>query len=460
MLDIKFIRENPEKVKEGLRKKKVKIDIDRLLELDEKRRVLLRRVEELRAEQNKISADKEAPKEKLEAARELKEKIDDLEYDLKEIDEEFNKIIMELPNLPLEGVPEGRDEKDNVILREVGEKPKFNFAAKDYLEIAQNLDLIDAERAGKVSGTRFGYLKREAALLEFALVQFAFEILTKEDFIPVIPPVLIKPESLRGMGYIDTESDKGERYFLEKDELYLVGTSEQSIGPMHKDEILKKEELPKRYAAFSSCFRREAGSYGKDTKGILRVHQFDKVEMFSFCHPEKSKEEHQFLLSLEEKLMQALKISYRVVQLCTGDLSRPSAATFDIETWMPGQNEGQGQYRETHSTSNCADFQARRLNIRYKNAQTGKNEFIHTLNGTAFAIGRMIIAIIENYQQKDGSVKVPEVLQKYMPGSITSVPFGKLPDLKKGVDKSENTESDFNSSKSAKKDRNYRVKAF
>ncbi|MDP1629410.1 MAG: serine--tRNA ligase, partial [bacterium] len=319
MLDIKFIRENPEKVREGLRKKGVKIDIDRILELDEKRRTLLRRVEKLRAEQNKISADKEIPKDKLKAARELKEIINGLEYELKEIEEEFNKIIMELPNLPLDEVPEGKDELENVILREVGEKPEFSvkggFKPKDYLEISQNLDLIDIERAGKVSGTRFGYLKNEAALLEMILIQFAFDTLTKEGFVSVIPPVLIKPESMRGMGYIDTEADKEERYFLEKDNLYLVGTSEQSIGPMHKDEIFKEEELPKRYLAFSACFRREAGSYGKDTKGILRVHQFDKVEMFSFCEPEKSKEEHQFLLSQEEKLMQALKIPYRVVQL-------------------------------------------------------------------------------------------------------------------------------------------------
>ena len=314
--------------------------------------------------------------------------------------------------MPDDDVPEGKDESEKVVLREEGGRPKFKFQPKDYLEIAQNLDLIDVERAGKVSGTRFGYLKREAALLEFALVRLAFEALAKEGFIPVVPPVLIKTESMRGMGYIDTEADKEERYSLEKDNLYLVGTSEQSIGPMHKDEILEEKELPKRYAAFSTCFRREAGSYGKDTKGILRVHQFDKVEMFSFCKPEDSKKEHQFLLSMEEKLMRLLKLPYRVVRLCAGDLSRPSAATFDIEAWMPGQDE----YRETHSTSDTTDFQARRLNIRYKNPKTGKNEFVHTLNGTAFAVGRMIIAILENCQQADGSVKIPEVLQKHMGG--------------------------------------------
>ncbi|MFH1253795.1 MAG: serine--tRNA ligase, partial [Candidatus Uhrbacteria bacterium] len=285
--------------------------------------------------------------------------------------------------------------------------PKFDFEPKDYMTIAEKLDLIDVKRAAKVSGTRFGYLKGEVALLEFALINLALDVLSKEHFIPVIPPVMIKTEMMEAMGYLDTAADRAERYFLDKDNLILVGTSEQSIGPMYQGEILEEKDLPRRYVAFSSCFREEAGAYGKDTKGILRVHQFDKVEMFSICQPEKSKEEHQFLLKMEEKLMQSLKLPYQVVQLCTGDLARPSASTIDIETWMPGQ----GEYRETHSTSNCTDFQARRLNIRYRSKQGV--EFVHTLNGTAFAIGRTLIAIIENYQQKDGSVKVPKALQKY-----------------------------------------------
>jgi len=243
----------------------------------------------------------------------------------------------------------------------------------------------------------------------------AFDVLTKEGFIPVVPPVMIKAEMVRGMGYVKSKvkSQKSkieeEMYFLRDDDLVLVGTSEQSIGPMHADEILQEKDLPRRYVGFSTCFRREAGSYGKDTKGILRVHQFDKVEMFSFCKPEDSIKEHKFFLSLEEKLMKLLKIPYRIVQVCTGDLSFPSASTYDLESWMPGQKE----YRETHSTSNCTDFQARRLNIRYR-AKAGKLNFVHTVNGTAFAIGRTIIAIIENYQQKDGSVKIPEILQKYI----------------------------------------------
>ncbi len=233
----------------------------------------------------------------------------------------------------------------------------------------------------------------------------------------MVPPVMIKEEMMRAMGYIDRHEEQEETYYLEKDKLYLVATSEQSIGPMHADEIFNEEDLPKRYIGFSTCFRREAGSYGKDTKGILRVHQFDKVEMFSFCHPEKSKEEHELLLSIEEELMKLLKIPYRVLNICTGDLGGPAAKKYDIEAWLPGQNSGKGQYRETHSTSNCTDFQARRLNIRYRSSlisNLSSLKFVHTLNGTAFAIGRMLIAIIENYQQKDGTIKIPDILQKYL----------------------------------------------
>ena len=405
MLDIKFIRENPDKVKESCQKRQIKCDIDRLLELDEQRRKLIQEVEVLKSDKNKLGKDE------IEKAREIKNEIKKLEPELDKTEKEFEGLMKQVPNLSLDDVPEGKDEKDNKVLREDGKKPKFDFQYKDYLAIAEKLDIIDIERAAKVSGTRFGYLKGGAVLLEFALVQLAFEVLIKEGFTPVIPPVMLKHKAMAGMGYLDRGAD--EVYHLEKDDLYLVGTSEQSIGVIHMDEILKEKELPKRYVAFSTCFRREAGAYGKDTKGILRVHQFDKAEMFSFCQPEKSKEEHQFLLSIQENLVKLLKIPYRVVQICTGDLAGPSAATYDIEAWMPGQN----QYRETHSTSNCTDFQARRLNIRYRQEKDEQEvKFVHTLNGTAFAIGRMLIAIIENYQQKDGSIEVPKVLRKYMCG--------------------------------------------
>ena len=413
MLDIKFIRENPDKVKKGCQAKQVEVDIDRLLEVDKKRRETLQALEEMRAQKNRatkeigrIKEDKERKKIILQM-RELDKNSDRLTREFKKIEREFNELMWQIPNLAQEDVPIGKDERENLVLREVGEKPKFDFKPKDYLELAEKLDLIDIKRAAKISGTRFGFLKKEVALLEFALVNFAFDKLLKAGFIPVIPPVMMKAEMMRGMGYLE-QTNQEEAYYLPKDDLFLAGTAEQPIGTMHADEIFEEKELPRRYVGFSTCFRREAGAYGKDTRGIFRVHQFDKVEMFSFSKPEDSQKEHQFFLEMEEKLMKALKIPYRVVQICTGDLGFPAAAKYDIEAWFPSQN----RYRETHSTSNCTDFQARRLNIRYRQ-KSGKLNFVHTINGTAFAIGRTLIAIIENYQQKDGSILVPEALQKY-----------------------------------------------
>ncbi len=404
MLDIKYIRENSDKIKDGCRKKNVNCDIDLLLKLDKEHRKLLQEIEGLKAEQNKLG------KEQQEEARALKNKIKEIEPELKKLWVEYNSLMKQVPNMPLEDVPVGKNESDNKILRKEGKKPEFSFGPKDYLDIAENLDIIDIKRASKASGTRFGYIKGGAALLEFALIQFASNVLSKEGFIPIIPPVMLTKNAMSAMGFLDKKSDTEEVYYLEKDDLYLIGTSEQSIGAMHIDELFQEKELPKRYFGFSTCFRREAGAYGKDTKGILRVHQFDKIEMFSFCKPENSSEEHKLILSIQEKLMKKLKLSYQVVHLSTGDISASSASTYDIETWMPGQN----QYRETHSTSNCTDFQARRLNTRYKDKDEIK--FVHTLNGTAFAIGRMLVAIIENCQQKDGSIKVPKVLREYMNG--------------------------------------------
>ena len=427
MLDIKLIRQNPEKIKAGCLKKQAEADVDRLLIVDKERRSCLQETERFRAEENRLSSligsetDFAKKNELIEAGRKTKADMKNCENRLKELNEEFVELMREIPNLPLDSVPSGKDENDNVVLREAGEKPKFDFRPKDYLEIAERLDLIDVKRAAKVAGTRFGYLKGAAALLELSLVNLALDVLIKEKFIPIIPPVMLKPEIMEGMGYIDScarakgdKKYKGEEvYFLRDDDLVLVGTSEQSIGPMHGGEVLNEKDLPKRYVGISTCFRREAGAYGKDTRGILRVHQFNKIEMFSFCRPQDSEKEHQFFLEMEESLMRLLEVPYRVVQLCAGDLSVPSAATYDIEAWMPGQN----QYRETHSTSNCTDFQARRLNIRYRgigNGQAKKIEFVHTLNGTAFATGRTLIAIIENYQQEDGSIAVPKALQKYI----------------------------------------------
>ncbi|MDA2936304.1 serine--tRNA ligase [Patescibacteria group bacterium AH-259-L05] len=411
MLDIKLIRKNPEKIKKACKDKQVNVDIDTLLDLDLKRRELIQELESLKAEHNKVSKQiaglsEKDKKEAILKSQKLVDRIDSLGTELKSISKEFKAFLLSVPNIPLDNVPVGNNESDNQVLKKWGKVPHFSFKPKDHIELGKILDVIDTERASKVSGSRFGYIKNEAALLEFALVRFVFDTLAKLNFIPIVPPSMIRSQAMQAMGYLERGAD--EVYKVEKDDLYLIGTSEQSIGPMHMDEVLKQEELPKRYVAFSSCFRREAGSYGKDVKGILRSHQFDKIEMFSFCLPEESQKEHELFLSLEEELVRSLKIPYSVVEMCTGDLGDPTAATYDIECWIPSQNK----YRETHSTSNCTDFQARRLNVRYRN-ESGKLEFVHTLNGTAFAIGRILIAILENYQQKDGSVKVPKVLQKY-----------------------------------------------
>ena len=412
MLDIKLIRENPEKVKEGLKKRQKNPQlVDDFLALDEQWRQLTKNLDNARFQQNQLSKER-----KIEEAKVLKEKVKSYEVSLRGIEEERHKLLEQFPNIPADDAPVGKDEDENVVLREVGEKPKFNFPPKDYLSIAEKLDIVDVKRVWKVSGSRFGYLKGRAALLELALVNFAMEKLVRKGFTPVIPPVMIKPGPYACMGRLAGDQ-KEERYYLEKDNLYLAGSSEHTLGPMHMDEVLDEKDLPKRYVAFSTCFRREAGSYGKDTKGILRVHQFDKVEMFSFTKPEDSEKEHQFLLSCQEELMQALKLHYRVMQICTGDLGWTDYKQYDIETWLPGQlanstSSERGRYRETHSCSNTTDFQARGVNVKY----SSEGKFVHMLNATGIAVGRVIIAIIENYQKEGETFEIPEVLKKYLIG--------------------------------------------
>lgn len=412
MIDIKLIRDNPSLVKEGVQKKQADVDIDKILKLDKKKRELLAKVEELRAKKNKASdeiakADSKIKEKLISEMKKVAQEIKQIEPQLEKIANELDSLLLMIPNLPHESVAAGKDESENVVLRKWGEPTQFDFKPKDHVDLSLAKDLIDIKRATKISGARFYYLKGEAVLLEFALVQFAFKLLSDEGFVPAIPPVLVREEIMQGGGYLPDGAE--EIYKTTRDDLYLIGTSEQSILGMYKDEILDEKALPKRYVGFSSCFRREAGTYGKDTRGILRVHQFDKVEMFSFSKPEESWDEHDYFLSLEEKIMQELKIPYQVVAMCSGDLGAPAAKKYDIEAWMPGQDK----YRETHSTSNCTDFQARRLNIRYRN-QEGKVNLVHTINGTAIAIGRMLIAIFENYQRKDGSIIIPQVLQPLM----------------------------------------------
>lgn len=409
MLDIKYLRENSEKVKKSSKDKGIEVDINLVLELDKKYRNLMVSVQKLREERNKFTENiKGKPtNEQIQKGKELKEKLEKEEEELGKVSEELNKELLNIPNPAKPDVKVGKDETENEVIRKYKEPTKFEFTPKDHLELGESLDIIDVKKAAKVSGARFDYLKNEGVLLEFALKQLAFEVLIKEGFIPVLPPVLVKKEIMDDLGY--TQMGEEENIFsLDKDNLYLIGTSEQSIVPMFKDEFFKKEELPKRFVGFSTCFRREAGSYGKDTKGIFRVHQFDKVEMVSFVQDGKGDEEHEYLLSLEEKFFQMLEIPYQVVRICTGDLGFNAARKYDIEAWIPSQN----RYREITSTSTTTDFQARRLNIKYKDGEEKK--FANILNGTAFSMNRPIIAILENYQQKDGSVIVPQILQKYL----------------------------------------------
>jgi seryl-tRNA synthetase len=406
MIDINLLREQPEVIKKALGKRNLSLNFERLIDLDTKKREKIQKVDSLRAKKNEISSA--GKPEDIQKAKEIKSLLKQEEEELKNIEEEFNKLFLLIPNIPLDDVPVGLDDKANGIVKKEGKPKSFAFKVKDHLELAKLHNLIDIERATKVSGSRFGILKNEAALLEIALVNFCLDNLVEQGFTFVIPPTLLREEMMRKMGYVDTKEDLAERYFFDKDNLFLAGTAEQMVGPMHAGEVFKKEDLPKRYLAFSSCFREEAGSYGKDTRGIFRVHQFDKLEMFSFTEAEDSKEEHQFLIKMQEKLMKKLDLPYQLVHLSTGDMSRPSASTYDIETWIPSQNK----YRETHSASNCTDFQSRRLNIRVK--ENNDLNFVHTLNATAIAVGRIIIAILENNQDKKGNIKMPKVLHKYL----------------------------------------------
>ncbi|MBU1039282.1 serine--tRNA ligase [Patescibacteria group bacterium] len=406
MIDIKYLRDNPDLVVKASQAKNRTIDIKVILDLDNQRRALQAEVDGLRQGRG----DKLVSEADRAEAKAKKEVLKTKEQELKQLTDQLNDILLSLPNPARPDVKVGKTENDNEVLRQVGSKPDFNFTVKDYLTLAEQHDLIDMARAAKVSGSRFGYLKNEAVLLEFALVQYGLSVVLKNGFVPVVPPVLISEKAMQAMGYLENGGEE-ETYHLKEQQLYLVGTSEQSIGPMHMDEVLELTDLPKRYAGFSSCFRSEAGSYGKDTKGILRVHQFDKLEMVVFTKPEDSDKEHDKLLVIEEELMQGLKLPYQVIKMCTADLGDPAARKYDIETWIPSESK----YRETHSCSTTTDFQARRLNIRYKTAE-GKMDFVHMLNGTVFAIGRTLIAILENYQQADGSIIIPKVLQPYMGG--------------------------------------------
>jgi seryl-tRNA synthetase len=407
MLDIKFIREFPEKVEKAAKDKHVEIDIKKILSLDEEYRDVLTKAQNLREDKNKLSSEiKGKPtEEQIKKGKEVKEVLEKLESKLSELEPELNKLLLQVPNPAKDDVIFGKNDTENEVLRKVGEPTKFSFTPKDHLTLGEALDIIDVERASKISGARFYFLKNEGALLEFALRELAFNLLVKEGFVPIVPPVFIKTEVMKGLGYMENGGDE-DMYIFDKDGLVLVGTSEQSIVSMHTDEVLQSKDFPKRYVGFSTCFRREAGSYGKDTRGILRAHQFDKIEMVSFVKEGEDDKEHEYLLSLEEKLLQSLEIPYQVVKMCTGDLGMPAARKYDLEAWIPSE----GKYREVTSTSTTTDFQSRRLNIKYQ-TEDGERKFVNILNGTAFST-RPIVAILENYQTQDGSIALPKVLQK------------------------------------------------
>jgi seryl-tRNA synthetase len=414
MIDIKFLRENPDVVRASQKSRGEDVDVvDQVLAIDELKRAAITEFEQLRAEQNLLSKSVGAAKgdEKaalLANAKELADKVKAADGKRAEIEAQADALAMVISNILDPDAPIGGEE-DFVVIEHVGTPRDFaaaGFEPKDHVELGKLLGAIDTERGAKVSGSRSYYLTGVGALLEFALVNYAITSATKAGFTPVIPPVLVKPAAMEGTGFLGQAAENV--YHLEKDDYYLVGTSEVPLAAFHMDEILDGAKLPMRYAGYSTCFRREAGSYGKDTRGIIRVHQFDKVEMFSFCKPEEAKEEHKRLLQWEKDFLNAMEIPYRVIDVASGDLGSSANRKFDIEAWIPTQNA----YREVTSTSNCTEFQARRLNIRYKDSDGTKA--VATLNGTLVAIPRMIVAILENHQNADGTINVPAALQPFL----------------------------------------------
>ena len=414
MIDIKFLRENPDVVRASQKGRGEDVAIvDKVLASDDAKRLAITEFEQLRAQQNVLSKSVGAASGDEKAAllansKELADKVKAADAKRAELEATANSLAMVISNILDPEAPIGGEE-DFVIIEHVGTPRDFSaagFEPKDHVELGKLLGAIDTERGAKVSGSRSYYLTGVGALLEFALVNYAISSATKAGFIPVIPPVLVKPAAMEGTGFLGQAAENV--YHLEKDDYYLVGTSEVPLAAFHMDEVLDGAKLPLRYAGYSSCFRREAGSYGKDTRGIIRVHQFDKVEMFSFCKPEEAQQEHQRLLQWEKDFLNAMEIPYRVIDVASGDLGSSANRKFDIEAWIPTQ----GAYREVTSTSNCTEFQARRLNIRYKDSEGTKA--IATLNGTLVAIPRMIVAILENHQNADGTVNVPAALQPFL----------------------------------------------
>lgn len=429
MLDIAYIRQNKEKVEQAVKNKNVKVDLDELLKLDDERKERQTEIDKLRSEHQGLRGhikDSGMVGEDIKAeGRKGREEIKRLEKELQPILEKRQSLLTRVPNIPTDDTPIGKDESGNQVTKTVGEKPKLEKPRPHWV-LGEELDLLDFERAAKVSGSRLTYIKGSLVRLQFALIQFALEVLTQDQtldkiakdaglnvstkaFVPVLTPDIIQKEVFAKTGRAEPEEDK---YWLQEDNQVLAGSAEHALAPMHMNEILAEQDLPLRYVGYSTNFRREAGSYGKDVRGILRQHQFDKLEMESFTTAESGLEEQNFLVAIQEYLVSQLGLPYQVVAICTGDMGKPDARQIDIETWMPGQDA----YRETQTSDYITDFQARRLNIKYKTKDGGK-QFVHMNDATAFAMGRTMIAIMENYQTKDGKVKIPDVLKPYMGGA-------------------------------------------
>lgn len=414
MLDIQFIREHTDKVKKALKDKNFSCDVDRLLELDSKRRSLLKRIEDLRAQKNKVS--KEIPtlpdSEKQVKVKEMKhvsDQLKDMDPELQAVEKELNNLMLCVVQIPAENVPVGKDETENVLVREVGDIPNLDFEPKSHIELASMLDIVEFERAAKIAGSRSYMLKNEGLLLERAILQYALDFIRDKGFNIISVPHLVNETAMVGTGYYPFGKD--DAYTIEKDDKHLIGTAEVVLTSLFMDETLDSDTLPYFVAGISPCYRREAGSYGKDTKGLYRIHQFNKVEQVVFCKPEDSLKMHQFILENAEEFMKSLNLPYRVMQLCTGDLGPGQVEKFDIEAWMPSRES----YGETHSASRFHDFQARRLNTRYKD-EDGNVQFVHTLNNTVAATPRILIPILELNQTREGNVRIPKPLQKYMNG--------------------------------------------
>lgn len=418
MLDLKFIRENIELVKEGIKKKGHEVDLDLLLNLDEKRREKIKEADYLKAQRNKVSEEialakrrGEDASNKIESMRIVSDKIKELDYEISQLSEKINQILLTIPNIPHPSVPIGKDESENVEIRKWGEKPHFDFEPLPHWELAVIHDIVDFERASKIAGSRFALYKGIGAQLERALINFMLDLhITKHGYKEVFPPILVNRQSMIGTGQLPKLEN--ELFYCPEDGYYLIPTAEVPVTNIHRDEILDGDSLPIRYVAYTPCFRREAGSWGKDVRGLIRQHQFNKVELVQFTKPEDSYEALEKLVNDAEEVLQLLNLHYRVVALCTADLSFAAAKCYDLEVWLPSQNT----YREISSCSNFEDFQARRANIRFRRSKNSKPEYVHTLNGSGLAIGRTLVAILENYQQKDHSIVIPEVLRPYMNG--------------------------------------------